>query len=112
MTAIKLNCTSYNAHNYELRIKKLRIKNMELINELKTKIIEALNLEDLTIDDIDTDAPLFGDEGLGLDSIDALELIVLLEKNYGIKITDPKQGKEIFQSVGVMAKYIEANRTK
>lgn len=85
---------------------------MELINELKGKIIEALNLEDLTIDDIDNDAPLFGDEGLGLDSIDALELIVLLEKSYGIKITDPKQGKEIFKSVAVMAQYIEANRTK
>jgi len=85
---------------------------MELINELKTKIIEALNLEDLTIDEIDNDAPLFGDDGLGLDSIDALELIVLLEKNYGIKITDPKQGKEIFKSVNVMAQYIEANRTK
>lgn len=85
---------------------------MELINELKEKIIEALNLEDLTPSDIDADAPLFGDEGLGLDSIDALELIVLLEKNYGIKITDPKQGKEIFKSVSVMADYIEKNRTK
>ena len=85
---------------------------MELINELKEKIIEALNLEDLTPNDIDADAPLFGDEGLGLDSIDALELIVLLEKNYGIKITDPKQGKEIFKSVSVMADYIEKNRKK
>lgn len=85
---------------------------MELINELKEKIIEALNLEDLTPSDIDADAPLFGDEGLGLDSIDALELIVLLEKNYGIKITDPKQGKEIFKSVSVMADYIEKNRKK
>lgn len=85
---------------------------MELINELKEKIIEALNLEDLTPSDIDADAPLFGDEGLGLDSIDALELIVLLEKNYGIKITDPKQGKEIFKSVSVMADYVEKNRTK
>ncbi len=85
---------------------------MELINELKEKIIEALNLEDLTPSDIDADAPLFGDEGLGLDSIDALELIVLLEKNYGIKITDPKQGKEIFKSVSVMADYVEKNRKK
>lgn len=85
---------------------------MELINELKEKIIEALNLEDLTPSDIDADAPLYGDEGLGLDSIDALELIVLLEKNYGIKITDPKQGKEIFKSVSVMADYVEKNRKK
>jgi acyl carrier protein len=54
---------------------------------------------------------LFGD-GLGLDSIDALELIVLMEKNYGIKLSDPNQGKEIFKSVAVMADYISKNRTK
>ena len=59
-----------------------------LILELKKKIIEALNLEEMTPDDIDADAPLFG-EGLGLDSIDALELIVLIEKNYGIKLGNP-----------------------
>ena len=56
----------------------------ELILKLKEQIIEALNLEDMTPDDIDSDAPLFGEEGIGLDSIDALELIVLIEKNYGI----------------------------
>ena len=54
---------------------------------------------------------MFG-EGLGLDSIDALELIVLMEKNYGIKLKDPNQGKEIFKSVAVMADYIQKNRTK
>ena len=85
---------------------------MSLIDELKTKIIEALNLEDMTPADIADDAPLFGDDGLGLDSIDALELIVLLEKNYGIKIRDPKEGKDIFQSVKVMADYVTANRKK
>jgi acyl carrier protein len=57
---------------------------MELKEELKGKMIEALNLEDIVITDLEDDAPLFGEEGLGLDSIDALELIVLLEKNYGI----------------------------
>ena len=57
------------------------------------------------------DAPLFG-EGLGLDSIDALELIVLLERNYGIKIKDPAVGKEIFKSVNVLADYVSKNRTK
>jgi acyl carrier protein len=82
-----------------------------LINDLKSKIIEILNLEDVTVNDIKNDDPLFGD-GLGLDSIDALELIVLLDKDYGIKITDPKEGKIIFQSVEVMANYIEQNRTK
>ncbi|WP_291067817.1 MULTISPECIES: phosphopantetheine-binding protein [unclassified Empedobacter] len=82
-----------------------------LINNLKVKIIEILNLEDVLVEDIKNDDPLFGD-GLGLDSIDALELIVLLDKEYGIKITDPKEGKTIFQSVEVMADYIEKNRTK
>lgn len=81
----------------------------KLIQDLKEEIIEALNLEDMEPDDIDVDEPLFGD-GLGLDSIDALELIVLLEKNYGIKIEDPKQGKDIFFSVKTMAAYIEANK--
>ena len=79
--------------------------------ELKNKIIEVLNLEDVAIDEIKDTDPLFGG-GLGLDSIDALELIVLLDKDYGIKLSDPKKGKEIFQSIEVMAKYIEENRTK
>ena len=83
---------------------------MELKEELKGKMIEALNLEDIVITDLEDDAPLFGEEGLGLDSIDALELIVLLEKNYGIKISDPKEGKNIFKSVNVMADYVEKNR--
>ncbi len=83
----------------------------ELIYTLKQQIIEALNLEDMKPEDIDENAPLFG-EGLGLDSIDALELIVLMEKKYGIKLQDPNQGKEIFKSVAVMADYISKNRTK
>ena len=83
----------------------------ELIYTLKQQIIEALNLEDMTPEDIDENASLFG-EGLGLDSIDALELIVLMEKNYGIKLQDPSQGKEIFKSVAVMADFIQKNRTK
>lgn len=83
----------------------------ELIEELKASIIEALNLEDLTPADIDTDAPLFG-EGLGLDSIDALELIVLMERNYGIRLKDAAAGRQVFQSVRVMAEYVMAHRTK
>ena len=83
----------------------------ELILKLKQEIIEALNLEDVKPEDIDENASLFG-EGLGLDSIDAFELIVLMEKNYGIKLSDPNQGKEIFKSVAVMADYISKNRTK
>lgn len=82
-----------------------------LKQELKERIINALNLEDISIDNIQDNDPLFGD-GLGLDSIDALELIVLLDKEYGIKLADPKQGKEIFQSVETMAQFVAANRTK
>lgn len=81
----------------------------ELILKIKEQVIEVLNLEDITPDDIDTDAALFGD-GLGLDSIDALELIVLLEKQYGIKIEDPKDGKKIFYSIRTIAEYIEEKK--
>jgi acyl carrier protein len=83
----------------------------ELILELKKEIIEVLNLEELEPADIDENAPLFG-EGLGLDSIDALELIVLMEKNYGIKLANAAAGKDAFKSVRTMADYIAANRTK
>ena len=62
-------------------------------------------------EDIDVAAPLFGD-GLGLDSIDALELIVLMEKQYGIRLNNPSDGKAILASVNTMAEYIEKNRTK
>lgn len=82
-----------------------------LKQELKEKIIEQLNLEDVTVEEIGDNDALFGD-GLGLDSIDALELIVMLDKDYGIKITDPKEGKKIFDSVEVMANFIAEKRTK
>ena len=78
----------------------------ELINKLKTEIIEVLNLEDISPEDIEADSPLFGEGGLGLDSIDALELIVLLEKNYEIKIENPQDGKQIFFSIQSMADFI------
>ena len=81
----------------------------ELIDKLKGEIIAQLNLEEVKKEDIDPDGTLFGD-GLGLDSIDALELIVLLEKNYGIKIANPADGKKIFQSVRTMAQYIQDNK--
>jgi len=82
----------------------------ELKEKLKTQIIEQLNLEDLTTADIKNDSPLFGDEGLGLDSIDALEFIVLLDSYYGIKIDDPAIAKEIFHSVDSMADFIESKK--
>lgn len=82
----------------------------ELIEELKRELIQELNLEEMTPEDIDTDAPLFGDGGLGLDSIDALEIILILERTYGIKIKNPSEGKQIFYSVRTLADYISANR--
>lgn len=83
----------------------------ELVLQLKQQIIKTLNLEEITPDDIDPAAPLFG-EGLGLDSIDALELIVMLEKYYGIRLSSPAQGKEIFKSIDTIAQYVQKNRTK
>jgi len=81
----------------------------ELIQKLKVQIIKQLNLEDMEPDDIDENEPLFGN-GLGLDSIDALELIVLLEKEYGIKIENPKDGQKIFYSIKTMAEFIESHK--
>ena len=83
----------------------------ELIQELKEEIIRVLNLEEMDASEINEDDALFGD-GLGLDSIDALELIVLMEKKYGIKMNSAKDGKEVFKSVRVMANYIQEHRTK
>ena len=71
----------------------------ELIDKLKVELIEALNLEEITPEDIDSEAPLFGDDGLGLDSIDALEIILI-----------PAKGKEIFYSVRTLADYITAHQ--
>lgn len=79
----------------------------ELIEKLKVELIEQLNLEDLDPSEIDPESALFGD-GLGLDSIDALEIIVLLEKEYDIKISDPREGKEIMYSVASLARFIES----
>ncbi|GAA0876383.1 phosphopantetheine-binding protein [Wandonia haliotis] len=77
----------------------------ELIQNLKAQIIEQLNLMDMTPADIADDAQLFGEE-IGLDSIDSFELIVLMEREYGVKITDPKEGRQILATVEAMADYI------
>jgi len=81
----------------------------ELIEQLKVQLIKQLNLEDMEPEDIDPDEPLFG-EGLGLDSIDALELIVLLEKEYGIRIENPKDGQKVFFSIRRMAEFITEHK--
>lgn len=83
----------------------------DLIFELKRQLIEVLNLEEMEPNEIETDAPLFG-EGLGLDSIDALEIIVLLEKQYGIRLANPAEGKAIFTNVRTIAEYVTTHRTK
>lgn len=83
----------------------------KLIAELTEKIVKALDLQDVVPDDFNEDTPLFG-EGLGLDSIDALEIIVLLEKDYGIKIEDPKSRTEIFYTIRTLCDFIKENRTK
>jgi acyl carrier protein len=77
-----------------------------LVLELKNLIINTLKLEDVTPGDIEDDAPLFG-EGLGLDSIDALELVVALEKTYGVFIPDSEVGKKVFRSVNTLAKFVK-----
>jgi acyl carrier protein len=81
----------------------------QLITNLKTEIIEVLNLSELTPESIDENAPLFV-EGLGLDSIDALELIVLLEKKYGLKLGTAEEGKKVLRSVRSMAEFITENK--
>jgi len=84
----------------------------QLINDLKLQIKEALHLEELSLEEFDENVPLFGEDGIGLDSIDILEIIVLLEKEYGIRLSNPKEGKAIFQSVKTIAEYVQANRKK
>ncbi len=83
----------------------------ELKEQLKKQIIQFLNLTDLTTADISDNEPLFG-AGLGLDSIDSLELIVLLKKEYGIDIRDPREGRKVLVDVATMADYIQANEKK
>jgi acyl carrier protein len=82
-----------------------------LINTLKGQIISVLKLSDVKPDDIDADAPLVGG-GLGLDSIDTLELLVLLEKEYGVTVPDVNVGRKVFSSVRSLASYIQENRPK
>ena len=83
----------------------------KLMYDLKTQIIEQLNLQDKKPEDIGDDEPLFK-EGLGLDSIDALELIVLLQQNYKIKLANAEEGPKVFQSIRTMAEYITEHQGK
>ncbi|MBP3141398.1 acyl carrier protein [Aliivibrio fischeri] len=91
--------------------KKISRSLMEVLhNEIKQLVIDALNLEDISVDDIETEAPLFGD-GLGLDSIDALELGLAIKKKYNLVLdADDTQTREHFASVANLAAYINANK--
>ncbi|MBE0598000.1 MAG: acyl carrier protein [Desulfuromonadales bacterium] len=82
---------------------------MTIKEQLKKILIEELNLEDLSVDDIDDDAPLFG-EGLGLDSLDVVELIVLVQKHFGVEIKDMEEGRPALQTVNTLADFIEQRR--
>lgn len=81
-----------------------------LIADLKRNIIKSLNLPDVSPEDIGDDLPLFEAEGLGLDSVDALELVVMAERDYGVSIDDKDEAKTIFGSVSSLADYVIARR--
>lgn len=81
-----------------------------LANEFKQLLIDGLNLEDMSVDEIENNDALFGDDGLGLDSVDSIELVLIIEKEYGVKIEDPEQYNIIFASVSNLLKYVNDNK--
>lgn len=86
---------------------------MELEQQLKQLIIDSLALEDMSVEDIDTDATLFGDEGLGLDSVDALELGLAVQKNFGLQLDSEQHNlREHFESVATLAKFIRTQQSE
>lgn len=78
--------------------------------EFKEVLIEGLNLEDIETDEIDDNDALFGDDGLGLDSVDSIELVLIIEKEYGVKIQNPEEYNTIFASVNSLLTYINENK--
>lgn len=79
-------------------------------NDLKEKIIEGLGLEDMELDDIGDDMALFGDDGLGLDSVDAIEITLILEKEFDIKVTNMDENKNIFETINTLVTYINEQK--
>jgi len=84
--------------------------NSELGEQLKKIIIEELNLEDIEVNEINDDDPLFGDEGLGLDSLDAVELVVLIQKHFGVEIKDMEEGKVALASISSLVEFIKTRK--
>jgi acyl carrier protein len=82
-----------------------------LNREIKQLIIDSLKIADITPDDIEDGAPIFGNPKLELDSLDAVELFVALQKRYGVKIDDQNLAKDVLQSVERIAEFVRANRT-
>ena len=82
---------------------------MDIKQRLKKVIIEDLALDGVSIDDIDDEGPIFGESGLGLDSLDAVELVVVIQKHFGVQIKDMAKGREVFQSLNTLAGYIQEN---
>jgi acyl carrier protein len=83
-----------------------------LVARLKTLIVQTLKLDDVRPEDIPDDEPLIGSQRFGLDSIDALELVVKLEKEFGVKISSSEESRKALASVGALAEFIRANQTK
>lgn len=83
-----------------------------LIPQIKTLLIEGLNLEEMSPEDIGTDDLLFGDAGLGLDSVDALELVMEVERQFGVQIQDDEESREVLKSVRTLAAFVHAHRAE
>jgi len=86
------------------------MENTNLNEQLKKIIIEELNLEDIDVADIKDDDPLFGDEGLGLDSLDAVELVVLIQKHFGVEIKDMEEGRVALASISSLVDFIKTHK--
>ncbi len=85
---------------------------MQTIEEIKQLIAANIDLGGADLSGFDASSPIFGEKGLGLDSLDAVELIMLLQKKYGITIENMQQGREIFKDLGTLAAYVDAHRKK
>lgn len=81
----------------------------EIKQNLKDLLVENLSLEDVEPGEIEDDMPLFGDDGLGLDSLDGVEIVVMLQRHYGLDVKDMQKGREIFQSINTLADYVQKN---